>query len=287
MKYWPKRFMLAVIMTIQSTLFGIVALAMMTSNSVASDNSIILQSTTSTQNSGLYDYLLPLFTADSGIIVRVVAVGTGQAITNARRCDGDVLIVHSTDDEIAFVTAGYGVARHDLMYNDFVILGPASDPAGIAGLNTALEAFRKLGAGQNIFASRGDNSGTHKAEKRLWGQSGFAPISGADEWYRETGASMGATLNFAVQTDAYVFSDRATWLAFGNKNDHQILLEGDPMLFNQYGVITVSQSACPRTKTSAATIFTNWLLSPAGQRAIASYKNTGEQLFFPNAKPAN
>ena len=287
MKYWPKRFMLTVMLSIQASLFGIVALAMTTSNSMASDNSIILQSTTSTQNSGLYDYLLPLFTADSGIIVRVVAVGTGQAITNARRCDGDVLIVHSTDDEIAFVTAGYGVARHDLMYNDFVILGPADDPAGIAGLNTALEAFRKLGAGQNIFASRGDNSGTHKAEKRLWGQSGFAPISGADEWYRETGASMGATLNFAVQTDAYVFSDRATWLAFGNKNNHQILLEGDPVLFNQYGVITVSQSACPQTKTSAATIFTNWLLSPAGQNAIASYKNTGEQLFFPNAKPAN
>lgn len=255
-----------------------------TPTSYADDNSIILQSTTSTQNSGLYEYLLPLFEATSSIRVRVVAVGTGQAISNARRCDGDMLIVHSTDDEMEFVANGYGIARHDLMYNDFVILGPQQDPAKIRSMTLGYAAFAKIAEAKLAFASRGDNSGTHKAEQRLWKNTNTMPKSGVQKWYRETGSSMGSTLNFAVQTGAYVLSDRATWLAFGNKADHEILVEGDPALFNQYGVITVNPTVCPNSNIIASKAFATWLLSATGQKAIAAYQRGGHQLFFPNAK---
>ena len=244
---------------------------------------IILQSTTSTQNSGLYDYLLPHFTAKSGIDVRVVAVGTGQALRNAEKCDGDVLVVHSKADEVKFVENGFGTKRSNLMYNDFVVLGPANDPANIASATTVDEALQRISASQSAFASRGDNSGTHKAEKRLWKAANIAIDSAVNSWYLETGLGMGATLNFAVQANAYTLSDRATWLAFANRAGHKILFQGQPPLFNQYGVVPVSKSHCPNAKHELAQEFTDWLVSPDGQNMIASYKRNGAQLFFPNA----
>jgi tungstate transport system substrate-binding protein len=244
---------------------------------------IILQSTTSTQNSGLYEHILPLFTARTGIDVRVVAVGTGQALRNAEKCDGDVLIVHSTADEIAFVEKGFGTKRHDLMYNDFVILGPANDPAAIKSATTVNAALQKIVSSQSRFASRGDNSGTHKAERRLWNAANLVPETARNQWYLETGLGMGATLNFAVQADAYTLSDRATWLAFANRGNHQILFQGYPPLFNQYGVVPVSQTHCPNVKQDFAEEFTSWLVSPEGQKSIASFRRSDTQLFFPNA----
>ena len=244
---------------------------------------IILQSTTSTQNSGLYEHILPQFTAHTGIDVRVVAVGTGQALRNAEKCDGDVLIVHSTADEIAFVEKGFGTKRRDLMYNDFVMLGPASDPAEIKSATTVNAALQKIVSSRSRFASRGDNSGTHKAEQRLWITASLAPDSASNQWYLETGLGMGATLNFAVQADAYTLSDRATWLAFANRGDHQILFQGYPPLFNQYGVVPVSQTHCPNVKQDIAEQFANWLVSSEGQKSIASFRHSGTQLFFPNA----
>jgi len=244
---------------------------------------IILQSTTSTQNSGLYDYLLPHFTAKSGIDVRVVAVGTGQALRNAEKCDGDVLVVHSKADEVKFVENGFGTKRSNLMYNDFVVLGPANDPANIASATTVDEALQRITASQSAFASRGDNSGTHKAEKRLWKAANIAIDSAVNSWYLETGLGMGATLNFAVQANSYTLSDRATWLAFANRAGHKILFQGQPPLFNQYGVVPVSKSHCPNVKHELAQEFTDWLVSPDGQNMIASYKRNGAQLFFPNA----
>ena len=247
---------------------------------------VILQSTTSTDNSGLYDYLLPHYAAISGTEVKVVAVGTGQALENARNCDGDIVIAHARELELAFVSAGYGTERHDLMYNDFVILGPQQDPAGIAAARTVGEAMQAIRAGSAKFASRGDNSGTNRAERRLWTASGHTPDAGDSIWYLETGMGMGATLNFAVQAEAYTISDRATWLAFGNKAGHDILFEGDPNLFNQYGVIPVSPTRCPMIKHRAALDFRDWLVSPDGQTAIAAFQKHGSQLFFPNAAEA-
>ena len=244
---------------------------------------IILQSTTSTQNSGLYDYLLPHFTAKSGIEVRVVAVGTGQALRNAEKCDGDILITHSKVDEVKFVESGFGTKRSNLMYNDFVVLGPANDPANIASAKTVYDALQRIVASQSRFASRGDNSGTHKAEKRLWKAANLIIDSAANRWYLETGLGMGATLNFAVQTNAYTLSDRATWLSFANRANHKILFQGQPPLFNQYGVVPVSNSNCPNVKHEFAQQFTDWLVSADGQNIIASYTLNGAQLFFPNA----
>ena len=258
--------------------------AILASRPAAADNPfIILQSTTSTQNSGLYDYLLPHFTAKSGIDVRVVAVGTGQALRNAEKCDGDVLVVHSKADEVKFVENGFGTKRSNLMYNDFVVLGPANDPANIASVTTVDEALQRISASQSAFASRGDSSGTHKAEKRLWKAANIAIDSAVNSWYLETGLGMGATLNFAVQTNAYTLSDRATWLAFANRAGHKILFQGQPPLFNQYGIVPVSKSHCPNVKHELAQEFTDWLVSPDGQNMIASYKRNGAQLFFPNA----
>lgn len=251
--------------------------------SVADDNFIIVQSTTSTQNSGLFADLLPKFTAKTGIEVRVVAVGTGQAIKNAANGDGDVLFVHSKPSEEKFVADGFGVSRADVMYNDFVIVGPASDPAGISGSRNVAAALTKIAESEAVFASRGDDSGTHKAELRLWKAAGIDPAEASGSWYRETGSGMGATLNTGTGMNAYVMTDRATWIAFGNKGNHEIAVEGDPMMFNQYGVILVNPKAHPHVKAAKGQRFIDWLLSKEGQVAISAYKVDGQQLFFPNA----
>ncbi len=247
------------------------------------DQSIIVQSTTSTQNSGLYKHLLPIFKDKTGIQVNVVAVGTGQAIKNARNCDGDVLLVHAKPAEEKFVEDGYGVKRSDLMYNDFIIVGPQSDPAKVAGMKSAPEALKKIAGAEANFASRGDNSGTHKKEKRLWKASGIDPASASGKWYRETGSGMGATLNTGVGMGAYVMTDRATWISFKNKGDFKILVEGDDDLFNQYGIILVNPKKCPNVKQAEGQKFIDWLVSKDGQKAIGDYKLGGKQLFFPNA----
>ena len=251
---------------------------------VAQDKFIIVQSTTSTQNSGLYDYLLPIFQEKTGIEVRVVAVGTGQAIKNAQNCDGDVLFVHAKPSEEKFVAEGYGVSRSDVMYNDFVIVGPASDPAGVAGSKNVSESLSKIKESKAAFASRGDDSGTHKAELRLWKAAGIDPTQDSGGWYRETGSGMGATLNTAVGMDAYAMTDRATWIAFGNKGDFEVAVEGDERMFNQYGIILVNPEECPDVKAELGQTFIDWVLSEEGQQAIADYKQNGQQLFFPNAR---
>ena len=244
---------------------------------------IVVQSTTSTQNSGLFDHVLPRFTKRTGIQVRVVAVGTGQAIRNARNGDGDVLLVHARAAEQKFVADGFGVARHDVMYNDFVIVGPPSDPAGIGGGRDVADALLKLSRAGAPFASRGDDSGTHSKEMALWKAAGHDPTKASGTWYRETGSGMGATLNVAVGMGAYTLTDRATWIAFRNKGDFRIHVEGDPRLFNQYGIILVNPARHPGVKAQAGQRFVDWVLSPEGQRAIASYRRDGRQLFFPNA----
>jgi len=260
-----------------------VSLAILGVTSAIAAESIVVQSTTSTQNSGLYGYLLPMFKKDTGITVNVVAVGTGQAIKNAKNCDGDVLFVHAKPSEEKFVAEGYGVSRSDVMYNDFIFVGPPADPAGIAGGKNAVEALEKIAASKAKFASRGDNSGTHKKEKALWKQAGIDPTAGSGGWYLETGSGMGATLNAAVGSGAYTMTDRATWISFKNKGDYSIQVEGDDILFNQYGIILVNPDKCPAVKVEPAKKFIDWVLSKGGQAAIASYKLGGQQLFFPNA----
>ena len=251
----------------------------------ADDNFIIVQSTTSTQNSGLFEHILPLFTKKTGIEVRVVAVGTGQALKNAENGDGDVVLVHSQPDEEKFVADGWGVKRYPVMYNDFIIVGPAADPAKIAGLKQAPEALKKIAEAKVPFASRADDSGTHKAELKLWGEAGVDPKASSGTWYLETGSGMGATLNTAVGKQAYALTDRGTWLAFANKDDFKVLVEGDDKLFNQYGVILVNPTRHPNVKVKEGQAFIDWLVSSEGQAAIASYKIDGQQLFFPNARP--
>jgi tungstate transport system substrate-binding protein len=258
-------------------------LVVMSGHAGAQDRFITVLSTTSTQASGLYDYLLPKFTEETGIEVRVVAVGTGQAIKNAENCDGDVLLVHAKAAEEEFVEAGYGTERTDLMYNDLVIVGPASDPAGIAGMTDVQAALKKIAEAEAPFASRGDDSGTHKAELQLWQQAAVDPAQASGAWYRETGSGMGATLNTAVGMGAYALTDRATWISFENKGGFQIAVEGDEDMFNQYGVIPVSPKHCPSVKADMAQTFADWLLSDEGQQAIGFYEVNGQQLFFPNA----
>ena len=246
---------------------------------------IVLQSTTSTENSGLFDHLLPIFTAKTGIEVRVVAVGTGQAIKNAGNGDGDVLLVHDRTAEDTFVADGFGVKRFDVMYNDFVIAGPASDPAKIAGETDAAAALGKIAAANAPFVSRGDDSGTHKAELRLWKAAGVDVKAASGTWYREAGQGMGATINVASGSNAYVLSDRATWSAFKNKGELKILVQGDPRLFNPYGVILVNPGKHPNVKAAEGQAFIDWIISPEGQAAIAAFRIEGEQQFFPAAKP--
>jgi tungstate transport system substrate-binding protein len=253
----------------------------------AEDKFIIVQSTTSTQNSGLYDYLLPKFKDATGIEVRVVAVGTGQAIKNARNGDGDVLLVHAKSAEEKFVADGFGVKRFDLMYNDFVVVGPSADPAGVAGQKDIVAALAAIAGKKAPFASRADDSGTHKKEMSLWKAAKIDPTADSGGWYRETGSGMGATLNTGVGMGAYVLTDRATWIKFGNKGDFKILVEGDDRLFNQYGVILVNKDKHASVKANLGQKFVDWLLSGDGQGAIAAYKVAGQQLFFPNAKPGS
>ena len=254
---------------------------------IADEQAIIVQSTTSTANSGLYAHLLPTFEATSGIAVHVVAVGTGQALRNARNCDGDVLLVHAKTAEEDFVAEGFGVERFDLMYNDFVVVGPPFDPAAIRGLDDVTLAFKAIADKRALFASRGDDSGTHKMEMALWAASRADPTGASGDWYRETGSGMGATLNTAVGMGAYAMTDRATWISFRNKGDFGILVEGDEALYNQYGVILISSEKCPAVKSELGQRFVDWLLSKDGQEAISAYKVDGQQLFFPNADPTS
>ena len=251
----------------------------------AAQDSIVIQSTTSTANSGLYDYLLPLFEETHGIKVNVVAVGTGQAIRNAMRGDGDVLLVHAESDEKQFVADGWGVERFDLMFNDFVLVGPAADPAGLEEADSVGEALTRISLSDMFFASRGDDSGTHKKELALWRSAGIDPSEASGGWYRETGSGMGATLNVAVGMNAYCLTDRATWISFANKQGLRVLYEDDPPLFNQYGIILVDSKKHPHVKAKAGQVFVDWMIGKAGQTAIANFRRSGQQLFFPNASP--
>ena len=249
----------------------------------ADEFSIILQSTTSTANSGLYDHLLPIFKKETGITVHVVAVGTGQAIKNAKNCDADVLLVHSKSAEQKFVAEGFGYARYDVMYNDFILVGPAEDPAEILGGHLASIALVNIATSQSQFASRADNSGTHKKEGSLWKSALINPQDSSGHWYLETGSGMGSTLNIAVGSGAYTMTDRATWISFKNKQDYKIQVEGDENLFNQYGIIQINPEKCSQVKSVQAKKLIDWILSKKGQAAIAEYKLEGQQLFFPNA----
>jgi tungstate transport system substrate-binding protein len=249
--------------------------------------SITVASTTSTEQSGLFGHILPIFTRDTGIAVRVVALGTGQALDVGRRGDADVVFVHDRAAEERFVREGHGGPRRHVMYNDFVIAGPAAaaaaDPAGVRGTRDAVEALRRIAASAAPFVSRGDRSGTHAAELRLWEAAGVDLGAGRGRWYREVGQGMGPTLNTAAAMNAYVLTDRGTWLAFRNRQDLGIVVEGDPRLFNQYGAMVVNPERHPHVKAADARRFVEWLVSPAGQAAIAGYRINGEQLFFPNA----
>jgi tungstate transport system substrate-binding protein len=250
----------------------------------AQEKFITVASTTSTEQSGLFKHLLPLFEKDAGVQVRVVALGTGQALDMARRGDADVVFVHDQAAEEKFVAEGYGVERKPVMYNDFVLVGPKSDPAKVAGSKDILDAFRRVQAAQAPFVSRGDKSGTHAAELRFWKAANVDLEAAKGPWYRETGSGMGPALNTASSMNAYILTDRGTWLSFKNRGDLAILVEGDNRLFNQYGVILVSPAKHPHVKKDLGQMFIDWLVSPRGQQAIASYRIEGEQLFFPNAK---
>ncbi|MHC2626265.1 tungstate transport system substrate-binding protein [Bradyrhizobium huanghuaihaiense] len=249
----------------------------------AQNRTITVASTTSTEQSGLFGHLLPLFSKAEGIDVKVVAVGTGQALDIGRRGDADVVFVHDRPAEDKFMSEGQGVKRFDVMYNDFVIIGPKSDPAQIAGSKDVTDALRRIAAAKAPFISRGDKSGTHAAELRLWKEAGVDVSSGKDSWYREIGQGMGPALNMASSSNAYLLSDRGTWLSFRNRGELAILTEGDKRLFNQYGVMLVNPAKHPNVKAQDGQAFIDWLVSPKGQQAIAGYKVGGEQLFFPNA----
>jgi len=250
----------------------------------AQDRFITVASTTSTEQSGLFKHLLPIFEKQTGIQVRVVALGTGQALDLARRGDADVVFVHARAAEEKFLADGEGVKRYPVMYNDFVLIGPKSDPAKVGGSKDILEALKKVQQSQAPFVSRGDRSGTHMAELDLWKASGVDLDKAKGPWYRETGQGMGPALNTASSMNAYLLADRGTWLAFKNRGDLTILVEGDKKLFNQYGVMLVNPAKHPNVKKDLGQTFIDWLISPDGQAAIASYKINGEQLFFPNAK---
>ncbi|MGX1165657.1 tungstate transport system substrate-binding protein [Bradyrhizobium sp. USDA 372] len=249
----------------------------------AQDRTITVASTTSTEQSGLFGHLLPLFAKAEGIGVKVVAVGTGQALDIGRRGDADVVFVHDRPAEDKFMSEGQGVKRFDVMYNDFVIVGPKSDPAQISGSKDVVEALRRIATAKAPFISRGDKSGTHAAELRLWKEAGVDLSAGKDTWYREIGQGMGPALNMASSWNAYLLSDRGTWLSFKNRGELAILTEGDKRLFNQYGVMLVNPEKHPNVKAREGQAFIDWLISPQGQEAIAGYKVGGEQLFFPNA----
>jgi tungstate transport system substrate-binding protein len=254
---------------------------------MAQDKSIVVASTTSTQDSGLFGYLLPIFTQKTGITVKVVAQGTGQALDTARRGDADVVFVHAKSAELKFLSEGHGVKRFPVMYNDFVIIGPKSDPAKIKGTKDVGDALKKLKDAQATFISRGDRSGTHIAELNLWKAVGIDIEKDKGPWYKSIGQGMGAALNTAQASNGYVLSDRATWIHFKNKGDLEIVVEGDKRLFNQYGVMLVNPEKHPNVKKAEGQQFIDWLVSPEGQKAIAGYKIDGQELFFPNASDPN
>jgi tungstate transport system substrate-binding protein len=250
------------------------------------DKFITVASTTSTEQSGLFKHILPIFEKQTGIQVRVVALGTGQALDLARRGDADVVFVHAKAAEEKFIAEGHGVKRMPVMYNDFVLIGPKSDPAKIAGGKDITEALKKIEAAKAPFVSRGDKSGTHMAEIALWKVSGIDIDAAKGPWYRDTGQGMGPALNTAASMNGYILADRATWLAFKNRGDLAILVEGDKRLFNQYGVILVNPAKHASVKKDLGQTFVDWIVSKEGQQAIADYKINGEQLFFPNAGQA-
>ena len=248
----------------------------------AQDKFIVMASTTSTEDSGLFRYLLPLFKAKTGIEVRVVAQGTGQALATARKGDADVVLVHDKVAEMKFAQEGFGLDRREVMYNDFVIVGPKADPAKISGSKEVIESLKRIAASQSPFASRGDKSGTHAAELRYWKQAEIDPQTGKGTWYRETGSGMGPTLNTASAMGAYAFTDRGTWLSFKNRGDLGIAVEGDTKLFNQYGIMLVNPARHAHVEKELGQMFIDWMTSTEGQAAITSYKIEGQQLFIPN-----
>jgi len=264
----------------------IVALALLglQGPAVAQQNFITVASTTSTEQSGFFKHLLPVFEKKTGTQVRVVALGTGQALDMGRRGDADVVFVHDKVAEEKFVADGFGVRRFEVMYNDFVLVGPKADPAKIAGSKDITDAYKKIAGSNSPFASRGDKSGTHAAELRLWKDAGIDPNTGKGNWYRETGSGMGPTLNTASAMNAYSFTDRATWLSFKNRGDLVIVVEGDQKLFNQYGVMLVNPAKHPHVKKDLGQAFVDWVISAEGQQTIAAYKIGADQLFFPNAR---
>ena len=273
----------------RSVLTLVVAMAFViagTLSPTAAERFITVASTTSTENSGLFRYLLPLFQHDTGIEARVVAVGTGQAMTLAQRGDADVLLVHHKPSEEQFVAGGFGVTRYDVMYNDFVLVGPQTDPAGVKGTTDVAAALAQIAARRAVFVSRGDDSGTHKLELSLWQTIGVDVAAASGTWYRETGAGMGGTLNIASGLEAYALTDRGTWLSFKNRGKLAMLVEGDSRLFNQYGVILVNPAKHKHIKAKDGQAFIDWLLSDRGQQAIAAFRLEGEQAFFPNARPS-
>ena len=263
----------------------LIGLGLWVAPTLGDERFIVVASTTSTQDSGLFEYLLPLFTKKTGIEVRVVAKGTGQAIDLAKKGDADVLFVHDKKSEEQFVADGFGVKRFEVMYNDFIIVGPQADPVGVKGMGEAPAALAKIAAAAAPFASRGDDSGTHKAELRLWKEAGVDVKAASGSWYRETGSGMGPTLNTAAGMGAYTLADRGTWLAFKNKGELVVVVEGDKRLFNQYGVMLVNPAKHSAVKVKEGQAFIDWLVSSDGQQTIGGYKVGGEQLFFPNADP--
>ena len=266
---------------------ALAAFAFAASPGHAQDKSIIVASTTSTRDSGLFDYLLPKIKEKTGITVKVVAQGTGKALDTARRCDADVVFVHAKGQEEKFLGEGYGVKRYPVMYNDFVVIGPKSDPAGIKGTKSVTEAFQTIKDKKADFISRGDRSGTNSAELRIWKAAGIDIAKDKGPWYKELGQGMGATLNASAAMGAYTLTDRATWIAFKNKGPLVIVVEGDKKLFNQYGVMLVNPAKHPTVKAALGQKFIDFLVSPEGQKVIAGYKVNGKQLFFPNASDPN
>jgi tungstate transport system substrate-binding protein len=268
--------------------FGLLTLAALLSIQAAQaeDKFITLASTTSTQNSGFFDYFLPLFKQKTGVEVRVVAVGTGQAIKLGEKGDADVLLVHDKAGEMKFVEQGFGIDRREVMYNDFLIVGPKADPALIKGGKDAIKALKQISLAKQAFVSRGDDSGTHRQELRLWKEAGIDPKTAMADQYKEAGAGMGAVLNMATGMNAYTLADRATWVTFKNRKDLDLLIEGDPRLFNQYSVILVNPAKHPHVKEKEARAFSDWMISAEGQKAIAGFKVEGQTLFNPNYKPA-
>ncbi len=270
------------------TLIAAAALAaILTSPAFAQEKSIVVASTTSTQDSGLFEYLLPIYKAKTGVTVKVISQGTGQALDTGRRGDADVVFVHAKSAEEKFLADGNGVKRFPVMYNDFVLIGPKSDPAGIKGAKDVAKALHMIKDKQAAFISRGDKSGTHSAELKLWKEAGIDIEKDKSAWYKSIGQGMGAALNTAGAGNGYVLSDRGTWIHFKNKGDLAVLVEGDKRMFNQYGVMLVNPAKHPNVKKELGQQFIDWLISTEGQKAIADYQINGEQLFYPNASDHN